>query len=158
VFQPRIYYYPQGCNSPVLRKPEEGGWSYLDVFWHSRDCCDKSRAQPSQKVVPLWVEKELQSRCNFRKESSQPTVSLTEEMVPPLPNRREEARLEVTHSCRCSGSSARSCCYAHGVGKRSAETGAQLPPHPQKRLHCLGPRSTSGPMLSFNAPGSSQTI
>lgn len=123
-----------------------------------KDCCDKSRAQQSQKVVPLWVEKELQSRSNLHKESSQPTVSPIEKTVPPLPNRREEARLEVTHSCSCSGSSTRSCCYPCGVGKRSPKTGAQPPPHPQKWLRCLGPHSISGLMLSFNAPGSSQTV
>ena len=141
-----------------MRKPEKRGRSHLDVFWHSKDCCDKSRAQQSQKVVPLWVEKELQSRCNLHKESSQPTVSLIEKTVPPLPNRREEARLEVTHSCMCSRSSARSCCYPRGVRKRSPKTGAQLPPRPQKRLHCLGPHRISGLMLSFNALGSSQTV
>lgn len=139
-----------------MRKPEKRGRSHLDVFWHSKDHCDKSGAQQFQEVVLLCVE-ELQSRCNLRKKSSQPTFSLTEETVPPLPNRREEARLEAAHSSGCSGSSARSCCYHCGMGKSSPKTGAQLPPPPQKQLHCLGPHGISGLMLSFNALGSSQT-
>lgn len=70
----------------------------MDAFWHSEDHCDKSRAQQSQGVVLLWVEG-LQSRWNLHKASSQPTIWV----IPPLLSRSEGARLEVSHSRRCSG-------------------------------------------------------
>lgn len=99
-----------------------------------------------------------QCRCNLHKECSQPHSLSQRQDGAPLPNRREEARLEVTHSCRCSGPSARNCCYSHSVGKRSPKTGAQLTLHPQKQLPCMGPNSISGLIPIFNAPSSSQTV
>lgn len=60
---------------------------------------------------------------------------------------REEAGLEVTHSCSCSGFGSSSCCYPCGVGK----TSLKLDPVPTSWLKSLGPHNSSGLTLSSNA-------
>lgn len=60
---------------------------------------------------------------------------------------REEAGLEVTHSCSCSGFRSSSCSYPCGVGK----TSPKLDPVPTSWLKSLGPHNSSGLTLSSNA-------